>query len=144
MSTRKNRDARHLEACAGWELTPEQKAFLHGLVYNAGSRYRRLSNLEEAFVETLLIQAAYKMSRSEPFLATNEQLQKLLEVCHDIKLSDEQLRQLKQRFITKGKNKASKNELLVMEQEGEPGTPSRYRLTGLAPAFPTLQLPEEE
>jgi hypothetical protein len=110
---------------------------------NAGSRYRRLTPLEEAFVETLLAQAAYKLSRGEAVLVTNEQLQQLLEARHGIKLDDEceQLRQLKRQFVTKGENKASKIELLVMEEEGVSGTPSRYRLTGLAAALPTQPPP---
>jgi hypothetical protein len=99
--------------------------------------------LEEAFVETLLVQAAYKLSRGEAVLATNEQLQKLLEARHGIKLDDEckQLRRLKRAFVSKGKNKASKIELVVMEEEGVRGKPSRYRLTGLATAFPPPKLP---
>src|SRR5262245_47455526 len=70
---------------------------------NAGSRYRRLTPLEEAFVETLLTQAAYKLSRGEAVLATNEQLQQLLEARHGIKLDDEgaQLRRLKRLFVSK-------------------------------------------
>jgi hypothetical protein len=173
-----NRAAKHLEVSAGWDLTPEQKAFLQRLVHdhqeraedlspspcsspssstggegqgrtegrNAGARYRRLTPLEEAFVETLLAQAAYKLSRGEAVLATNEQLQQLLEARHGIKLDDEceQLRRLKRQFVTKGKSKASKLELLVMEEEGVRGKPSRYRLTGFAAAFPSPKLPWEE
>jgi hypothetical protein len=132
-----NQAAKHLEVSGGWELTPEQKVFLQGLTQIAGSRYRRLSDLEAAFVETLLVQAAYKQSRGEAILATNEQLQQLLEARHGIKLDDKcrKIRDLKRLFITKGKNKASKIELLVMEEEGVRGKPSRYRLTGLAAAF---------
>jgi hypothetical protein len=106
---------------------------------NAGSRYRRLTRLEEAFVETLLVQAAYKLSRGEAVLVTNQQLLELLETRHGIKLDDEckQLRRLKRQFVSKGKNKATKLELLVMEEEGVRGKPSRYRLTGFAAAFPT-------
>jgi hypothetical protein len=60
----------------------------------------------------------------------------LLEARHGVKLYDKKdLRRLKQKFISKGASQASRVELLVLEQVGVRGTPSRYRLTGLAGAF---------
>jgi hypothetical protein len=99
-----------------------------------------LSRQEWAFVESLLVHVAYEKSKGVQGVATvpmtDRQLMALLQARHGVKLYDEKdLRRLKQKFITRGRMQASMVELLVLEQVGVRGTPSRYRLTGLAGAF---------
>jgi hypothetical protein len=110
--------------------------------------YRRLSVAEERFVAALLLLVSYKRSRGEAddhFLATNQQMVDLLVARFGIEGMEahgehgRQFRRLKESFVTKageGKElKAKKAELVVMVEEGVPGTPSSYRMTRLLEAF---------
>jgi hypothetical protein len=110
--------------------------------------YRRLSVAEEQFVEALLLLVSYKRARGEAddhFLATNQQMIDLLVARFGIEGMEahgkhgRQFRRLKESFVTKARNgkelKARKAELVVMVEEGVPGTPSKYQMTRLLEAF---------
>ena len=164
----------HLQKVKEWELNEKQKGFLEALVYGSWAEgeddhrchvplltskggqgqyshpHRRLTHQEKSFVECLLVQCSYELSRGERIQFTDRQLRELIEVRHGITWADpddrKPIRKLRQKFISEREPdgevslKAGKRELLVRTKVGGAlvygrRVPSEYELAGLAEAF---------
>ncbi len=105
--------------------------------------HRLCRNLRErAFVESMVIYFTYKIAhlRENPLKATNYQFCWVMEDRHGIRLGNQQLERLVERYITRTGRPATRYELAIQTVKGRQSIPSEYQLTGLLEMMPSETL----
>jgi hypothetical protein len=88
---------------------------------------------ERAFVEAWILYATYKIQvlKESPLRATRDQLSRIIERRHGIRLKNPEVERLKRRYITREGRPAYRFELAVQVKTGSQGVASEFEPTGI-------------
>jgi hypothetical protein len=137
----------HLAHCREIRLSREQERLMGtgGFLQEAPALATPLSNRvtqvhalcrtaqEKAFVEAWVVYFSYKLFvlGEKPLKATRDQIVRIIEDRHGLKLENPQFERLKKKYITREGKPATIFELAIQTREGRQGVPSEFEPTGI-------------